>query len=165
MTHENFVTMYDRVYSVMVDAKVATPLDESEYYFITRSRSQAKIDEEAAGHHIKHRLSHPQYFLFGDEVGNDTNYMEDGNNGGQKYISVKGTITNLMLFKASGRFTLTGLTAATGDLVLCICILAAKSLSITDVKGFDYRASIPYDSIKTMEKNMGEVKALPGFPV
>ena len=27
-THENFVTMYDCVYSAMVDAKVATPLDE-----------------------------------------------------------------------------------------------------------------------------------------
>ena len=25
-THENFVTMYDRVYATMVDAKVATPL-------------------------------------------------------------------------------------------------------------------------------------------
>ena len=28
-THEKSVTMYDRVYAVMVDAKVATPLDES----------------------------------------------------------------------------------------------------------------------------------------
>ena len=30
-THETFVTMYYRVYAAMVDAKVATPLDESEY--------------------------------------------------------------------------------------------------------------------------------------
>ena len=29
MTHENFVTMYDRVYATMVDAKVATPMEES----------------------------------------------------------------------------------------------------------------------------------------
>ena len=29
MTHENFVTMYDRVYAKMVDAKVATPMEES----------------------------------------------------------------------------------------------------------------------------------------
>ena len=28
MTHENFVTMYDRVYVAMVDEKVATPLDK-----------------------------------------------------------------------------------------------------------------------------------------
>ena len=27
-THENFVTMYDRVYDAMVDARVATPLEK-----------------------------------------------------------------------------------------------------------------------------------------
>ena len=30
-THENFITMYDRVYAAIVDAKLATPLDKSEY--------------------------------------------------------------------------------------------------------------------------------------
>ena len=58
-----------------------------------------------------------------------------------------------------------GLTATTGDTVLFICILAAKNLSVTGVKGFDYRTSIPYDSSKTMEENIGEGKALPGLPV
>ena len=57
------------------------------------------------------------------------------------------------------------MTAATGATVLCICILAVKSLSVTDVKGFYYRASIPYDSSKTMEENMVEGKAIPGLPV
>ena len=28
-THENFITMYDYVYDSIVDAKLATPLDES----------------------------------------------------------------------------------------------------------------------------------------
>ena len=28
-THENFVTMYDRVYAAMVDVNLATPLNES----------------------------------------------------------------------------------------------------------------------------------------
>ena len=27
-THENFFTMYDRIYAAMVDAKVATPLEK-----------------------------------------------------------------------------------------------------------------------------------------
>ena len=58
-THENFVTIYDRLYAAMVDAKVATPLDESEYYFINRSEIRVKTGEEAEGHHIKHHLSHP----------------------------------------------------------------------------------------------------------
>ena len=58
-----------------------------------------------------------------------------------------------------------GMTAATVDPVLCICILDVKSLSVTDVKGFDYRASISYDSSNTMAENMGEVKAPPRLPV
>ena len=91
--------------------------------------------------------------------------MEYGNNGGQRCISVKGKRTNVVSYKASGCFTSMGMTAATGDPVLFIFILAAKSLSVTDVKGFDYRASIPYESSKTTEENMGEGKALPGLPV
>ena len=58
-----------------------------------------------------------------------------------------------------------GMTSAKVDSVLFICILADKSLSVTDVKGFDYRASIPFNSSKTMEENMGEGKALTGLPV
>ena len=41
--------------------------------------------------------------------------------------------------------------------------IGRQSVSVTDVKGFDYRASIPYESSNTMEENMGEGKALPGL--
>ena len=73
--------------------------------------------------------------------------------------------SNSLASKASVRFTLMGLTNATGEPVLCICILAAHCLSFTGVKGFYYRVSIPYDSINTSKRKMGEVKALPGLPV
>ena len=149
----------------LVDVKVAYPLDKLYYYFINRSGSIFNTEEEVAVHHIKHLLSHPQYVLFVDEVFTYTNQMGDGNNGGKIYIGIKGMITNLLSSKVSGCFTLMGMTAATGKPVLCICILAAKSLSVTDVKVFYYRASIPYDSINIMEENMREFKALPGFPV
>ena len=78
---------------------------------------------------------------------------------------IKGMRTNLLLSKASVNFTLIGITDATDETVLCICILATKSLNVTDVKGSYYRASIPYESSATMEENMGEGKELPGFPV
>ena len=81
--------------------------------------------------------------------------MDDGNNGGQSYISIKVMKTNLLSSKALGCFTLMGLTAATGETFLCIWILAAQNWSVTDVKGFDYCASIPYDSSNKMEENMG----------
>ena len=76
--------MCDRVYAAMMDTKVATPMEKTEYYFIIRSESWVKTEEKAAVHHIKHPISHIQYFLFGDEVGTNTNQMDDGNNGGQR---------------------------------------------------------------------------------
>ena len=91
--------------------------------------------------------------------------MDYGNNGGRRYISIKGMKTNVRSSKASGRFTLMVITDIIGEPVLCIFILAAKNLSFTDVKGFYYRASIPYESIITMEGKNGGVKALPGLPV
>ena len=79
-TDENFVTMYERVYDAMVYSKLATPLEKSEYYFINRYGSRVKTEEEAASHHIRHCLSHHQYVMFGDEVGTDTNQIDDENN-------------------------------------------------------------------------------------
>ena len=76
--------------------------------------------------------------------------MDDGNNGGQSYISIKGNRTNLLSSKSSGCFTFMEQTAATGEPVLCIFNLAAKRLSVTDVKVFYYCESIPYDSGKTL---------------
>ena len=60
----------------------------------------------------------------------------------------------LLSSKSSGRFTLMGLTAATGEPVLCIYILDAQILSIADVKWFDYSSSTPYDSSKIADENM-----------
>ena len=43
--------------------------------------------------------------------------------------------------------------------------IGLQILSVTGVKGFYYRASIPYDSSNTMDENMGEDKSVPGLPV
>ena len=150
-THENFVTMYDRVYPAMVDAKVATPMDESDYYFINRYGTLVTTQEEAADRQIKHHICHPQYVIFVDQLGTDINQMDDGNNGGQSYIRIKEMTTTLLLSKDLGRFTFMRMASATGEPLLCICILAVKNLSVTDVKVFNYRVSILYDSSKTME--------------
>ena len=112
--------MYDRVYAAMADAKVAAPMDELEYYFINRTGIQIKTEKEVSGHNIKHHLSNPQYALFEDEVGTDTKHIDDENNGGQSYISIKVMKNNLFSSKALSYFTFMGMTAATGESVLCI---------------------------------------------
>ena len=105
--------MYDRVYAEMVNSKVATPMEKLEYYFINIPGIKVKTEEEAAGHHIKHNISHPQYVLSRDELYTDTNQMHYRNNGGQRYIIIKVMRTNLLLSKSSGRFRFMGLNAAT----------------------------------------------------
>ena len=57
-THENFVTMYDRVHAEILDAKVTTPLEESECYFTNIAVSRFNTEEEAEGHQTKHCISH-----------------------------------------------------------------------------------------------------------
>ena len=58
-----------------------------------------------------------------------------------------------------------GLTSATGEPVLCISILASKIVSVTDVKGSYYHTYITYDSIKTMEENLGGGRSITGLPI
>ena len=68
MTHDNFETMYDLVYDAMVKARVAVKLDEKK--------------EVSEGLPLTHELIHPDYVLFVDEVGNNTNMRDDGQIGG-----------------------------------------------------------------------------------
>ena len=75
--------------------------------------------------------------MLGDEVVTDTNQIDDGNDGGKRCISINLPRKNLLFSKSCGHFILMWMTAETGDTLLFICILAAKSLSVTDVKGFD----------------------------
>ena len=102
--------------------------------------------------------------MFGDKVGTDTAQVENGHIGGQTYLSFKGRKIELEISKSSGRFTIIGLTAATGDPVMCIVIMAANELGVAEALGFDHRANGQYDSTKTLEKNRGPGKDLPGLP-
>jgi len=57
-----------------------------------------------------------------------------------------------------------GLTAATGDPVMCIVIMAGNEVGVGEALGFDHQAVIPYDKNKSLEENSGPDKALPGLP-
>ena len=106
--HEKFVIVYDCVYAAVVYSKVATPLDESYYYFINISVRRVKTEEEAACHQINHCLSHPQYVLFGDEVGTDTNHIKDGNNGGHRLHKCKGNKNQFTVVQSLWSFYIDG---------------------------------------------------------
>ena len=162
-TYENIQEMYRLVYEQMVAAGVAVHLPEEDYYFVNQNGEVCE-EADAAGLKCAIKITHPEYILFGDEVGQDIAQDTDGHVGGQTYLSVGGQQVNLTSSKVGGRTTVIGLTAATGEAVYAVIIFAASELGVLDRLGFDHRSRIPYDKTKSLTENSGEGKALPGAP-
>ena len=148
----------------MVLYGIADHLPENEHYWVDTADCCVESKDKAAGHKCKIKLKHPDHILFGDEVGTDTAQDGDGHIGGQTYITIGDRTINLTSSKSSNHFTLIGLTAANGDPVMCIVIIAGKELGIEAALGFDHQSDTPYDTNKTLEENFGPGKALPGLP-
>ena len=163
-TYDNIENMYELIYKQMVDAGIAQHLPEDEHYWVDKAGEVVDTSEQAAGNKCTIELTHPEWLLFGDEVGTDTAQDDDGHIGGQTYLSYRGRKIELTSSKASGRFTLMGLTAASGDPVMCIVIMAGKEVGIAEVLGYDHQAETPYDTTKELDENCGPGKALPGLP-
>jgi hypothetical protein len=86
------------------------------------------------------QLIHPQYLLFFDETGCNTNQKKDGHYGGEKFVCTRGTTPKQMVSTSDKHFTVLGLTASTGEPVLCVIIFASENeqgVSATWVTGID----------------------------
>jgi hypothetical protein len=68
----------------MVDAGIAVRLDE-EIMYNKHGEETTKIDE-LNGHATKYKITHPEYLLFVDKTGCNTNMKEDGFAGGQLFV-------------------------------------------------------------------------------
>ena len=80
------------------------------------------------------------------------------------YVSVSGQKIHLSSSKANGRVTVMGLTAATGEPVMCVCIFAGTTIDVNMAQGYDHLSEVKFDDTKSLEYNSGPGKALPGFP-
>ena len=63
--------MYDLVYNAMESTGVALKLDEPTW--MNKKGEAVKDESEACGLQCTHKLIHPEYVLFVDEVGSNTN--------------------------------------------------------------------------------------------
>ena len=154
--------MYDLVYDQMVKAGVARTLFPSEFYYVNEKGEKVGKKIESVGLQVKIEVTHPEWILFGDEVGTDINMKDDGHVGGQKFVGAKGSRTYSNASHKDGRFTLIGLTAATGSPVMCICIFSAEELSFEQQMGHDI--TVPFDATKSVRENSGPGKRFPGGP-
>jgi hypothetical protein len=114
VTRENFENMYENIYATMVEAGVAEELTEPIQY--------------EDGLPTKYRLIHPEYVLFVDETGCNTNQLNDGRVGGELFILPKmdsecgaptGATTDL-------HYTVLPFVSGTGEAVMCAIIFKSE---------------------------------------
>ena len=134
-TYKNFEKMYKLVYQNMVAAGIARYLPELEHYFVDSQGNTVEKQEEAAGMKVTIELTHPEWGIMGDEVGTNTTQDEDGHIGGQTYIGPKGARIALSASKASGKFTVMGLTSFSNQPVMCVVIFAALKMPLALTTG------------------------------
>ena len=75
VTRENFESMYENIYESMVEAGIAEKVEEEIQY--------------EAGHPSHYVLTKPEYLVFVDETGCNTNQLNDGRVGGESFIVAK----------------------------------------------------------------------------
>ena len=148
VTYSNVNKMYDLVYDQMVTAGVACQLSPSEFYYVNGEGETVDKQIASVGLKVKIEITHPEWIIFGDEVGTDLNMKDDGNVAGQKFVGNKNSRIKRTYSHKSGRFTVIGLTAATGTPVMCICIFAAEELTFEQRMGHDI--TVPFDEAKSV---------------
>ena len=137
-TYANFSNMYDHIYDEMVEAGVATLLDEPEWQDMNGVRC---LESDALGCKVTHHLTHPEMCVVMDEVGANTNQKGDGKIGGRLLVCAKGTVPQEKINTKDKHWTLLGLTALNGDAIMCVAIFAGKRPQAVVETGYDVFAT------------------------
>ena len=116
--------MYDEVYKNMVNAGIAKKVDEPVYFDI----NGVVVDDQqkAFGLPCEYVVTHPDHLIFFDETGCNTNQKKDGHKGGQKFVCGRGMTPKIISATRDKHFTVLGLTAGTGEPVLCVVVFASE---------------------------------------
>jgi len=120
VTKENFQNMYENVYQEMVKAGIAEEKEEEIQY--------------ETGLPSRFQLTKPEYLLFVDETGCNTNQLNDGRVGGELFVMPKvdseagapiGSTTDL-------HFTVLGFISGTGEAVMC-AVIFKSDLPVSEI--------------------------------
>jgi hypothetical protein len=126
--------MYDGVYDRLAEAGFAEVLDNEVWLDIHGNIVQNEV--ESYRQKTKYLLRHPEKLLFVDEVSKNISQKGDGNPGGQKFMVAKEIRAKLQKSFRDNHFTVLGFTAADGRMVMCVIIIAASKLRVTNVTSF-----------------------------
>ncbi len=142
VTRENFENMYENIYKTMVEAGMEEEL--------------SKAIQHKAGLPTNYQLTKPKYVLFVDEIGCNTNQLNDGRVGGELLILPKiksecgaptGATTDLY-------YTVLPFISGTGEAVMC-AIIFKRDQDISEIPiNWKTGIGITCNDIKDNEKVM-----------
>jgi hypothetical protein len=170
--YKNFKEMYDNVEEEMIAAGIAEQLDTPQY--MDRNGNCAKTEtrrNKINGMKVKVQLKRPDMCIVLDEVGSSLSMVKDGHVGGRRYICEKGDEPKTHASKKDKHFTCLGLTALSGDPVMCIVIVDSVKENLLVRTGInvacsevDERIRPGDDEFSFLNRNVGPEKLYPGGP-
>ena len=157
--YNNFKIMYDLVYESIEIAGVVEKLLEPE----CQDKFGMQVSEDnTVGEIVEYKVTHAEYILFADEVGNNTCQKDDGHVGGQKFLVKRGSQPRIASSTSDVHWTTMGFTSGSGKPVMCAIIIAAETLSVENRLGINIFAECNEDILS--EDNYGPGKYFPGGP-
>lgn len=131
-TWYHYNNMYNHIYNRMVDARVAR-LRDAEVY-VNKVGDIVLSEEDSYGLPTQFAVTVPQYIIFADEAGANTNQKEDGQVGQRKFVvdknqketGKKGAVQDM-------HFTTICFQASTGEPVMVAIIMKSDKESATDL--------------------------------
>ena len=160
-TYQNFSSMYDDIYVMLVETGIATKLDTAQWF--DKQGNIVESEEEAFGRKSQYFLLHPEKMIFVDEVGSNTSQKNDGHCGSEKFLVPVNIRPQIHAASKDSHFTVLGFTAATGEPICCAIIFAAKQLDPQWVTGVDPFCEWAGEE-DDMAINMGKGKRYPLGP-
>jgi hypothetical protein len=105
---------------------------------------------------------HADIILIFHEVGKHISQKGDGNAGGQNFMVVRYMRAQFRNSFKDNQFTVLGLIAVDGRAVMCVIIIAASKLKVTDVTGFNPLSKdtedMSSDEMKVLEADIEKMK-------
>ena len=122
--------------------------------------------DEAFGMKVTHNVKHPNYMLFVDEVGSNTNMKGNGNIGSKRLLKAKGSQARVLAATTDVHFTVLGFTAGNSEPVMCANVVTSHELRYNVQLGVDIRADmfVVDDQDHLLSNNYGPNKQYPGGP-
>jgi hypothetical protein len=128
--------MYDEIYKNMLSARIAVALPhpvfmDAEGNIVANAEENLNFEIDVnqpnrpLGLACDIKVTHPEHLLFFDETGCNTNHKKDGHFTGQKFACGRGMTPKQICSTRDRHFTVLGLTASSGDPVLCVVIFAS----------------------------------------